>query len=67
MDMTVVKKRILNCQMFNAYIYVHTCLKVIFNTRIIIYMNYKSNKLKIDPNVWPVLVDKNYGLEKNLT
>lgn len=34
---------------------------------IIVYMNYKLNKLKMDANVWPVLVDKTYGLEKNLT
>lgn len=47
----------------------YICVKVIFNTRIyfIVYMNYKSNKLKIDANVWPVLVDKTYGLVKNLT
>lgn len=30
-------------------------------------MNYKLNKLKIEANVWPVLVDKTYELEKNLT
>lgn len=43
----------------------YICFKVIFNIRIIIYMNYKLNKLKIDVNVWLVLVDKIYGLEKN--
>lgn len=52
--------------MFNVYIYVYM-FKVIFNIRIyfIVYMNYKVNKLKIDVNVWLVLVDKNYGLENN--
>lgn len=45
----------------------YICFKVIFNIRIyiIVYINYKLNKLKIDVNVWWVLVDKNYGLEKN--
>lgn len=45
----------------------YICFKVIFNIRIyiIVYINYKLNKLKIDVNVWLVLVDKIYGLEKN--
>lgn len=45
----------------------YICVKVIFNIRIyfIVYMNYKLNKLKIDVNVWLVLVDKIYGLVKN--
>lgn len=47
--------------------YIHVLKLYLTQEFIFIYMNYKLNKLKIDANVWPVLVDKTYGLEKNLT
>lgn len=48
-----------------TFMYIHVLKLYLTQEFIFIYMNYKLNKLKIDPNVWPVLVDKTYNDNDN--
>lgn len=68
MGMAVVKKEFLTVRCLTlTFMYIHVLKLYLTQEFIFIYMNYKLNKLKIEANVWPVLVDKTSGPEKNLT